>query len=44
MTTPLITEEELQRQLAEPSSRRAAFSLVVRLYSKQIYWQISRMV
>ena len=44
MTTPLITEEELQRQLAEPSSRRAAFSLVVRLYSKQIYWQIRRMV
>lgn len=43
MTTPLITEEELQRQLAEPSSRRAAFSLVVRLYSKQIYWQIRRM-
>ena len=44
MTTPLITEEELQRQLAEPSSRRVAFSLVVRLYSKQIYWQIRRMV
>ena len=44
MTTPLITEEELQRQLAEPSSRRATFSLVVRLYSKQIYWQIRRMV
>lgn len=44
MPHPTITEEELQRQLANPATRRSAFATVVRLYSKQIYWQIRRMV
>lgn len=45
MTPPvLISEEDLQRQLAYPATRRSAFSSVVRLYSRQIYWQIRRMV
>ena len=45
MTPPvLISEEDLQRQLADPATRRSAFSSVVRLYSRQIYWQIRRMV
>ena len=45
MTPPvLITEEDLQRQLADPATRRGAFASVVRLYARQIYWQIRRMV
>lgn len=44
MSHPTITEEELQRQLADPKQRADAFALVVQLYSKQIYWQIRRMV
>ena len=44
MPHPTITEEELQRQLADPATRRSAFATVVHLYSKQIYWQIRRMV
>ena len=44
MPHPTITEEELQRQLADPATRRSAFAPVVRLCSKQIYWQIRRMV
>ena len=39
-----MTEEELQRALADPERRRSAFTTVVRLYSQQIYWQIRRMV
>ena len=44
MPHPILTEEELQRQLVDPATRRSAFATVVRLYSKQIYWQIRRMV
>ena len=44
MPQPLVTEEELQRALADPEHRRSAFTTVVRLYSQQIYWQIRRMV
>ena len=44
MATTLITEDELQRALADPERRRSAFTTVVRLYSEQIYWQIRRMV
>ena len=45
MTPPvLITEEDLQRQLADPATRRGAFASVVRLYARQINWQIRRMV
>ena len=44
MPQPLVTEEELQRALADPERRRSAFTTVVRLYSQQIYWQIRRMV
>ena len=44
MPQPLVSEEELQRALADPERRRSAFTTVVRLYSQQIYWQIRRMV
>lgn len=44
MPQPLVTEEELQRALADPERRRSAFTTIVRLYSQQIYWQIRRMV
>ena len=44
MGTPVMTEEELQASLADPKRRRSAFAQVVRLYSKQVYWQIRRMV
>lgn len=44
MSLPLISEEELQAALADSARRRAAFTQVVRLYSKQVYWQIRRMV
>lgn len=44
MAPPLLTEEELQAALADPERRRSAFAQVVQLYSKQIYWQIRRMV
>ena len=36
MPQPLVTEEELQRALADPERRRSAFTTVVRLYSQQI--------
>ena len=42
MTPPVLISEE--DQLADPATRRSAFSSVVRLYSRQIYWQIRRMV
>lgn len=40
----VLTEEELQAMLADASSRRRGFSLVVKMYSPQIYWQLRRMV
>lgn len=39
-----ITEEELQRSLSDPRSRREAFGLAVEMYAQQIYWQLRRMV
>ncbi|MDY5858772.1 MAG: RNA polymerase sigma factor [Porphyromonas sp.] len=39
-----ITEEELQALLSAPETRHRGFSLVVDMYSQQIYWQLRRMV
>lgn len=37
-------EQEIIRQLRNPSQRRAAFAKVVSTYSQPLYWQIRRMV
>ncbi len=37
-------EEDIINQLQDPDSRREAFGKVVSHYSKQLYWQIRRMV
>lgn len=42
--SPLVTEEELRELLQSPESRRRGFALLVKLYSRQIYWQMRRMV
>lgn len=44
MKKVMLTEEELQGLLADAKTRRRAFSLVVEMYSQQIYWQLRRMV
>ena len=35
---------ELYAQLKDPKRQRAAFGLIVRQYSEQLYWQIRRLV
>lgn len=40
----LITEDELRELLANAHTRRKGFSMLVQLYSKQIYWQLRRIV
>lgn len=40
----LITEDELRALLADTATRRRGFALLVKLYSKQIYWQLRRIV
>ena len=37
-------EQEIIRELRNPSQRRAAFAKVVSTYSQPLYWQIRRMV
>lgn len=39
-----IDEQQLMRQLADPSTRRKAFEQMVAAYSEQIYWQVRRIV
>ncbi len=40
----MIDERELYAQLKDPKRQRAAFGVVVRQYSEQLYWQIRRIV
>ena len=42
--TALIDERELYAQLKDPKKQRAAFGVLVRQYSEQLYWQIRRIV
>ena len=42
--TALIDERELYAQLKDPKKQRAAFGILVRQYSEQLYWQIRRIV
>ena len=42
--TALIDELELYAQLKDPKRQRAAFGVLVRQYSEQLYWQIRRIV
>lgn len=44
MKQPLVSEEQLQEMLAALDTRRQAFSMIVQMYSQQIYWQLRRMV
>lgn len=44
MKRRVITEDELQGLLSRAETRHEGFSLVVEMYSKQIYWQLRRMV
>jgi len=39
-----IFEEELLKQLSNPSKRAAAFSTLVRTYQERLYWHIRKMV
>ena len=40
----MIDERELYAQLKDPKRQRAAFGMIVRQYSEQLYWQIRRIV
>ena len=40
----MIDDRELYAQLKDPKRQRAAFGLIVRQYSEQLYWQIRRFV
>ena len=40
----MTDERELFTQLKDPKQQRAAFGLIVRQYSEQLYWQIRRIV
>ena len=40
----MTDEREIYAQLKDPKQQRAAFGLVVRQYSEQLYWQIRRIV
>lgn len=37
-------EDEITRQLQDPTTQRKAFEEVVKQYNQQLYWQIRRMV
>ncbi|WP_329902976.1 sigma-70 family RNA polymerase sigma factor [Porphyromonas pogonae] len=39
-----MTDEQLLKMLEDTRTRSEAFSVVVKLYSKRIYWQMRRMV
>ena len=40
----MTDDRELYAQLKDPKRQRAAFGLIVRQYSEQLYWQIRRFV
>ena len=40
----MTDERELYAQLKDPKAQRAAFEVIVRQYSEQLYWQIRRIV
>jgi RNA polymerase sigma-70 factor (ECF subfamily) len=40
----MADERELYAQLKDPNRQRAAFGVIVRQYSEQLYWQIRRIV
>ena len=40
----MTDERELYAQLKDPKTQRAAFGVIVRQYSEQLYWQIRRIV
>ena len=40
----MTDERELYAQLKDPKTQRAAFEVIVRQYSEQLYWQIRRIV
>ena len=40
----MTDERELYAQLKDPKRQRAAFGILVRQYSEQLYWQIRRIV
>ena len=40
----MTDERELYAQLKDPKRQRAAFGVLVRQYSEQLYWQIRRIV
>ena len=40
----MTDEREIYAQLKDPKQQRAAFGLIVRQYSEQLYWQIRRIV
>ena len=40
----MTDEREIISQLKNPKTQRAAFGLIVRQYSEQLYWLIRRMV
>ena len=40
----MTDERELYAQLKDPKTERAAFGVIVRQYSEQLYWQIRRIV
>lgn len=40
----MTDERELYAQLKDPKRQRAAFGIIVRQYSEQLYWQIRRIV
>ena len=44
MKREIYDDKVLQTRLSDPEQRRRAFEIVVRKYSSQIYWQISRLV
>ena len=39
-----ITDKEIMERLSQPGGQRAAFELLVRKYTSQLYWQIRHMV
>lgn len=39
-----IDEKALAQQLADPATRREAFSRVIHLYQEKLYWQIRKLV
>ncbi|WP_106829465.1 RNA polymerase sigma factor [Parabacteroides pacaensis] len=40
----IYNEEEIVKQLSNPSTRRKAFEMIVRNHGEKLYWQIRKMV